>query len=173
MDYPRKLIEQGQASPGSVFQYAVGHLVLWVPADSSLDIEKRGMQALVDPSVRKIGLANPRHAPYGRAAEAALKSVGLYEKVHDRLVFGENVAQAMQFVESGSADGGLISLSLALAPRMRAKGRYWEIPVDAYPRMEQGGVILSWARNPRAAETLRDFILGEEGKTTLRRFGFG
>ena len=173
MEYPRKLIEQGLASPGSEFQYGVGHLVLWVVHDSPLEIDKRGMRALLEPSVQKIALANPRHAPYGRAAEAALKSTGLYEKVQERLVFGENVAQASQFVESGSADAGLIPLSLALAPRMRAKGRYWQIPLDAYPRMEQGGVILSWTKNLRAAEALRDFILGEQGKTILRRFGLG
>jgi molybdate transport system substrate-binding protein len=173
MEYPRKLSEQGLAPPGSVFQYAVGHLVLWVPRDSSLDIEKRGMTSLLDPSVRKISLANPRHAPHGRAAEAALKSGGLYNKVQERLVFGENVAQASQFVESGSADAGLISLSLALAPKMRTKGRYWQVPVQDYPRMEQGGVILSGAKNRAAAEALRDFLLGERGKAILRRFGFG
>jgi molybdate transport system substrate-binding protein len=173
MDYPRRLIEQGEAPQGGLFQYAVGHLVLWVPRDSSLLIEQRGLPVLLDPAVRKIALANPKHAPYGRAAEAALKNGGLYEKVQERLVFGENVAQTAQFVESGAADVGIISLSLAQAPKMRDKGRYWEIPADSYPRLEQGGVILSWAKNRAAAEALRDFILGGRGKTILRRFGFG
>jgi molybdate transport system substrate-binding protein len=172
MDYPHHLIEQGLALPDSVFVYAVGHLVLWVPRDSSLDVEKLGMQILLDPSVRKIAIANPRHAPYGRAAEAALKSAGLYNQVQERLVYGENVTQAAQFVQSGSADVGLISLSLATAPALRSSGRYREIPQDAYPRMEQGGVILSWATDRRAAEALRAFVVGEQGKIILRRYGF-
>src|SRR6266851_2487308 len=171
-DYPRRLIEQGLAARASAFVYAVGHLVVWVPRDSSLDIEKLGMQALLDPSARKIAIANPRHAPYGRAAEAALRTAGVYDRVRERLVYGDNVAQTAQFVQTGSADVGLIALSLALTPTMRASGRYWEIPVDSYPRLEQGGVILSWAKNPQAAEALRDFVVGEQGKTILRRYGF-
>ncbi len=171
-DYPRRLIEQGLAARASAFVYAVGHLVVWVPRDSSLDIEKLGMQALLDSSARKIAIANPRHAPYGRAAEAALRTAGVYDRVRERLVYGDNVAQTAQFVQTGSADVGLIALSLALTPTMRASGRYWEIPVDSYPRLEQGGVILSWAKNPQAAEALRDFVVGEQGKTILRRYGF-
>ena len=85
-----------------------------------------------------------------------------------RLVLGENVAQAAQFVEAGSADAGVIALSLALAPRMRQKGRYWEVPLDAYPRLEQGWVILSWARDRSAAVALRAFVLADEGKAVLR-----
>src|SRR5438309_8125341 len=82
-DYPRRLIEQGLASQESAFVYAVGHLVVWVPRDSSLDIEKLGMQALLDPSARKIAIANPRHAPYGRAAEAALRTAGVYDRIRE------------------------------------------------------------------------------------------
>jgi molybdate transport system substrate-binding protein len=130
------------------------------------------MQVLVDPSVRKIAIANPRHAPYGRAAEAALKAAGLYDKLQGRLVFGDNVAQTAQFVQTGSADVGLIALSLALAPTLRASGRYWEIPRNAYPPMEQGGVIMSWAKETRAAQALRDFMLGAQGKAILQRYGF-
>src|SRR5439155_21360664 len=126
MEYPRRLIEQGLALPESAFLYGIGHLVVWVPRDSSLDVERLGLQALLDPSVRKIALANPKHAPYGRAAEAALKPAGLYDKVQARLVYGENVAQTAQFVETGSADVGLIALSLALAPALRGQGRYGE-----------------------------------------------
>lgn len=172
MDYPRRLIEQGLASKESVFVYGVGHLVVWVPRDSPLNIETRGMQALLDPSARKIAIANPKHAPYGRAAEAALRTAGLYEQIQDRLVFGENVMQTAQFVERGSADVGLLPLSLALAPALHASGRYWELPMNAYPRLEQGGVILSWAKEPRAAQAFREFVVGSQGKSVLRRFGF-
>jgi molybdate transport system substrate-binding protein len=171
-DYPQRLIEQGLAAPGSLFVYAVGHLVVWVPRESTLNVEELGMQVLLDPSVRKIAIANPKHAPYGRAAEAALKAAGLYAKVQERLVYGENVTQTATWVQNGSADVGIIALSLALAPPLRVSGRYWEIPVDAYPRMEQGGVILSWAKDPPAAKSLRDFVLAEQGRTILRRYGF-
>jgi len=172
IDYPRKLIDQGLAEKDSEFLYAVGHLVVWVPELSPLDMEKEGIKTLLDPRVKKIAIANPRHAPYGRAAEAALKSLGVYEQVKDKLVLGENVAQTAQFVQSGSVDAGLIALSLAVAPALHDQGRFWEVPLDAYPRLEQGGVILSWAQDRQAAETLRGFLLSPEAKAILKRFGF-
>ena len=172
IDYPRKLIEQGQADKESEFLYAIGHLVVWVRNESPLDVTGQGVQALVDPSVRKIAIANPKHAPYGRAAEAALKHLGIYEQLQDRLVLGENIAQTAQFVESGAADVGIIALSLAMAPAMKERGRYWNVPLDAYPRLEQGGAILNWAKDREATNTLRSFVTSEQGRTTLRRYGF-
>jgi molybdate transport system substrate-binding protein len=172
IDYPRKLVEQGRAVKDSEFLYAVGHLVVWVPNESKLDLDKLGIGAVTDPSVRKVAVANPRTAPYGRAAEAALKTLGAYDAVKDRLVFGENIAQTAQFVESGAANVGVIALSLAVSPAMRDKGRYWSIPLDAYPRLEQGGVILSSAKDAEAAQTLRAFLTGAEGRAILKRYGF-
>ena len=172
VDYPRKLIEQGLALRETEFLYAVGRIVVWAPRRSSGDLERLGIQALADPSVRKVAIANPKHAPYGRAAEAAMKRLGVYERVKERLVLGENVAQTAQFIQTGAADIGIIALALALAPALREEGRYWEIPLDAYPRMDQGGVILSWAKDMAAAQALRAFMLGPEGKDILRRYGF-
>jgi molybdate transport system substrate-binding protein len=172
MEYPRKLMETGLADESSAFVYAVGHLVLWVPNSSPLDLDKFGVRAVLDPSVKKLAIANPRHAPYGRAAEAALKKLGLYDAVVDRLVFGENIAQTAHFVETGAADAGLLALSLALAPAMRPKGRSCNVPLDAYPRLEQGGVVLSWAADRGAADAFRDFLAGAAGKAVLRRYGF-
>ncbi len=172
IDYPRQLVAQGLADRGSEFTYAVGRLVVWVRKDSPLDVERFGVKALLAPSVRQVAIANPKHAPYGRAAEAALKSLGVYDAVKDRLVYGENIAQTAQFAESGSADVGLIALSLALSPNLRDKGRYWEVPTDAYPRLEQGGVILSWARDKEAAAALCDYVKGADGRAVLRRYGF-
>jgi molybdate transport system substrate-binding protein len=172
IEYPRKLIEQGLALKETEFLYAVGRIVLWVPRRSSLDLERLGMQALLDPSVRKVAIANPKHAPYGRAAEAAMQTLGVYAQVQGRLVLGENIAQAAQFIQTGAADIGIIALALALAPALREEGRSWEIPRDAYPRMEQGGVILPWAKDMAAAQALRAFVLGSEGKAVLRRYGF-
>lgn len=172
VDYPHRLVREGLASEGDEFVYGVGRIVIWVPRSSSIDVEKLGMQSLLNPAVRKIAIANPRHAPYGRAAEAAMKSTGVYEQVKNRLVLGDTVLQAGQFVESGNADIGVISRSHALAPSLRDKGRFWEVPLDAYPRRVQGGVILSWVQSRSAADALRNFMLGEEGRTILRRFGF-
>ncbi|ATB26625.1 molybdate ABC transporter substrate-binding protein [Melittangium boletus] len=169
--YPRKLVEQGLVD-GDVFLYGVGRLVVWVPRDSPLPVETRGLQAVSDPAARRIAIANPQHAPYGRAAEAALKSQGLFDSVKDRLVLGENIAQTAQFVQSGAADVGLIALALALAPAMKDAGRYVEVPLDAYPRMEQGGALLKKARDPALARRFRDTLHGEEGKALLRRYGF-
>jgi molybdate transport system substrate-binding protein len=172
IDYPRKLAGQGKAVQDSEFTYAVGHLVVWVPNGSKLDLDKLGIRAVADPSVKKVAIANPKTAPYGRAAEAAVKSLGVYDQVKDRLVVGENIAQAAQFVESGAADVGLIALSLALAPNMKDKGRYWPVPLDAYPRLEQGGVILTGAKDADAARALRAFLTGAEGRAILKRYGF-
>jgi molybdate transport system substrate-binding protein len=135
-------------------------------------VEKLGIEALLDPSVRKIAIANPRHAPYGRAAETAMKKLGVYDNVKDKLVFGENIIQTAQFVESGAADIGLISHSLASAAPLRDEGRSWEVPADSYPSLEQGGVILSWTHDREAAQRLRSFILADQGKEILRRYGF-
>jgi molybdate transport system substrate-binding protein len=172
IDYPRKLIAAGLAVRESEFVYAVGHLVVWVPGGSELDLDRLGIRAVADPSVRKVAIANPRHAPYGRAAEAAMKKLGVYDDVRDRLVLGENVAQAAQFVESGAADVGVIALSLAMAPPMRGKGRYWSVPPDAHPRLEQGGAILTWAKDAEATRAVRAFLSGPEGRAVLKRYGF-
>ena len=171
-EYPRKLIADGLADRDSEFVYAVGQIVMWVPNDSPLDLDALGMMAVADPSVKKLAIANPRHAPYGRAAEEALMEFGLYEEVQDRLVMGENVAQTAQFVESGAADAGIIALSLAMAPTMRDKGRYWIVPLEAYPRLEQGGVIMNWTQDRDAAQALRSFLTGDDGRAILQRYGF-
>ena len=163
--YPRKLASARPGAGNSVFTYAVGRLVVWVPAGSPLD----PATALREPSVKHLAIANPQHAPYGRAAQAALRSLGLQERVEPKLVLGENVAQALQFVESGAADAGIVALSLAVAPPLRTRGRYWEIPMDAYPPLEQGGIIL---KDSQAARDFRAFLLSENGRRILKQYGF-
>jgi molybdate transport system substrate-binding protein len=173
VEYPRKLIEAGLAAEDAEFIYAVGRIVLWVPNSSKLDIDKLGLAALVDRAVRKVAIANPKHAPYGRAAEAALKKSGVHEKVEPRLVFGENVEQAGQFVQSGAADAAIIPLSLALSPALNEQGRHWLVPQTDYPPLEQAGIILSWAKDVQAAEKLRAFLLSPPGREILKRYGYG
>ncbi|HTW30360.1 MAG TPA: molybdate ABC transporter substrate-binding protein, partial [Candidatus Sulfotelmatobacter sp.] len=171
MEYPRQLIAKGDADSGSLYQYAVGKLVLWVPADSPLDVHQ-GMAILLDPSVKKIAIANPQHAPYGRAAEAALKHVGLYDRVSDRLVLGENVAQAAQFVESGNAQAGFVALAHALAPAIQGKGKYWEVPAEDYPPLSQGVVIVSHSQHKNEAMQFLDYLRTKESAEILKRYGF-
>jgi molybdate transport system substrate-binding protein len=172
IEYPRRLAAAGLALDTNVFLYAVGHLVVWTPTNSTVDVNKLGIQSLLAPEVKKIAVANPQHAPYGRAAVAAMKSLKVYDQTATNLVYGENIAQTAQFVQSGAADIGIIALSLAIAPQMREAGRYWEIPLDAHPRMEQGGIILNWTKEAAAARAFRDFVLGEHGRTVLKRYGF-
>lgn len=172
MEYTRKLEDQGLAVKETKFVYGSGRIVVWVSNQSSLDLNKLGMAALLDSSVKKIAIANPKHAPYGRSAEAAMMKLNVYGQVKDKLVLGENIAQAAQFVQSGSADIGIVALSLAVAPAMNNAGRYWKIPTDAYPRMDQGGVILSSSKNKDAAHELRSFITSAQGKTILKKYGF-
>ena len=172
MDYPRQLIKDNQADPPSLYQYAVGKLVLWVPADSPLDLEHQGMQALLDPSVKKISIANPQHAPYGRAAVEALKHAGLYDRLADRFVMGENVSQAAQFAESGNAQVGFVALAHAVAPSMKGKGKYWIVPDDYYPPLAQGVVILSRSLHKKEADQFLTYIKTKAVTDKLQKYGF-
>src|SRR5580700_10052650 len=172
VQYPRKLSAQGLTLPGSDFTYADGRIVLWTGNATGVDVQHLGMDALRQPAVRHIAIANPAHAPYGRAAEAALQSLGIYDAVKDKLVMGENISQTFQLAQSGAAEVGIVALSLAIAPGAAAQGRYWEVPRDAYPRIRQGGAILKWTKNPEAAQALRAFLLAPEGRAILKRYGF-
>ena len=175
IDYPRKLEEAGLTVPNTLFMYALGRIVIWVPKDSALNVEELKMKALLHSSIRKVAIANPEHAPYGRAAVAALKHFGFYEQVQKKFVFGENISQTAQFVRSGAADIGIIALSLAVAPTMKQAGRYWEIPSESYPRIEQGAVILKAAQakgNLEPVQSLYGWFKAPEGQAILRRYGF-
>jgi molybdate transport system substrate-binding protein len=169
--YAKKLEEAGLVVPGSLYPYAVGRIVLWTGKESHLDLSK-GLEILREPTIKKIAIANPKHAPYGRAAVAAMEHAQVYDRAKDKLVLGENISQAAQFIESGAADVGIIALSLALAPPMQAAGHYWEIPADAYPPIEQGAVILMGGKNQDSAKTFLSFIQGAEGQTIMTRYGF-
>jgi len=171
-EYPRQLIAEGLAAKDTLYRYAVGRLVLWVPGDSPLELSKVGIQALLDPSVKKISIANPATAPYGRAAEAALRHFGIYDQASSRLVLGENVSQAAQFVESGNAQAGLIALSHALAPALKDKGRYWTVPLDAYPTLNQAAVVLSKSKHEDAARKFLEFLRSPESTSLLSSYGF-
>ncbi|MGC9951624.1 MAG: molybdate ABC transporter substrate-binding protein [Bryobacteraceae bacterium] len=172
VQYPRKLSEQGLTLPGSDFNYADGRIVLWTGNASGVDLARLGMEALRQPAVHHIAIANPAHAPYGRAAEAALRTLGIYDAVKDKLVMGENISQTFQMAQSGAAEVGIVALSLAIAPSAAGQGHYWEVPRGAYPRIQQGGAIMKWTKNPEAAQAFRAFLLAPEGRAILKRYGF-
>jgi len=170
-EYPKKLEAAGLAEPGTLREYAVGHIVIWTPRDSGIDAAKAGWQSLLDQRVKKIAIANPEHAPYGRAAVAAMKKAGIYEQVKDKLVYGENISQAAEFVQSGNAQAGIIALSLAVSPAMK-NGKRWEIPADSYPAINQAAVMLKASKNKDAARRFLEFVRGPRGHEILQRYGF-
>jgi molybdate transport system substrate-binding protein len=171
IEYPKKLEAEGLAVPGSTYLYAVGKIVLWVRSDSRVDISK-GLAALRNPSIQKIAIANPQHAPYGRAAQQALENAGVYDAVKDRLVLGENISQAAQFVESGNAEAGILAFSLVLSPGLKDKGRFSRIPEKLYAPVEQGVVLVRALKNPQGAEAFLNYIKTPETAALLERFGF-
>ena len=169
--YPKKLEEAGLVVAGSLYAYAVGRIVLWTGNESHLDLSK-GLEILREPTIKKIAIANPKHAPYGRAAVAAMEYFKVYDQVKDKLILGENISQTAQFIESGACDIGIVALSLAIAPAMKTAGQYWEIPATAHSPLEQGAVILKQSKNPEAARQFLEFIKGPHGQEIMKRYGF-
>lgn len=171
INYPKKLEAAGLAESGTLYEYAVGRIVIWTPADAKVDVVKEGWKALLDERVKKIAIANPEHAPYGRAAVAALQKAGIYEQVKARLVYGENISQAAQFVQSGNAQAGIIALSLAISPAMK-EGKSWEIPAEMHAAIEQGAIVMKNAKNKDMARAFLEFVKSEAGRASLAKYGF-
>jgi molybdate transport system substrate-binding protein len=171
LDYPKKLEASGLTEPGSFYPYARGKIVIWVRNESKLDLSS-GLKILLDPSVKKIAIANPQHAPYGQAAVAAMQTENIYEKVKDKFVLGENISQTASFAVSGSADVGIVALALALSPNMKDKGRYAEVPSGEYPPIEQACVILAASKNKEAARQFLSFVKTPAIADVLRSYGF-
>jgi molybdate transport system substrate-binding protein len=168
-EFPARVVEQGLAD-GPAFTYAFGRLVVWVPRDSTLDLEGKGLAALADRAAGKIALANPEVAPYGRAARAALERAGLWAALRDRIVLGQNVAQAAQFAQSGNAQAAFLPLSLARTAALSVEGRAWPLP--GADRIEQAGVVTMSARDPALARALAAFVAGAGARDVLERHGY-
>jgi molybdate transport system substrate-binding protein len=175
VDYVRQLDRAGLIEPDSLYVYAAGRLVIWVPNGSPIDVQKLGIQSLMQPTAKRIAIANPSLAPYGRAALAAMRHFNIYDRVSSRLVLGENISQTAQFVSSGAADIGIIAHSMALSDPMRSAGKFWEIPPDAYPRLDQGMAILKQARKAGhldAARAFYDWFRNDGSRAVLTKYGF-
>jgi molybdate transport system substrate-binding protein len=175
MGYPRRLISAGLADasgsggPTEPVKYANGTLVLWARKDSKLPVPS--LDLLRDPGLRRLAIANPDRAPYGRAAVAALTNLRLYDSLRSKLVTAEDIAQAAQFVDSGNADAGLISLTAALTPRLTASGRYFVMPRDLYPPIEQGAVIIGRSAHIAEARKFLEYLLSSPVQAQLAHAG--
>jgi molybdate transport system substrate-binding protein len=171
-EYPDQVVAAGLASAADERVYALGRLALWLPARSPVDVEKRGLAALADPAVKRIAIANPAVAPFGRAAEQALKAAGVHDAVKEKLVLGTSVAQAAQFATTGAADAAFLPSSLTLGSELSG-GKVVLVPERLYARIEQAGVVLSASRDAALARSLLAFLVGEKGRAILTRFGYG
>ena len=171
IEYPRKLETVGIAEPGTLYEYAVGRIVIWMPGNTKVDLARQGWKALLNAGVQKIAIANPEHAPYGRAAAAAIQKAGIYEQVKAKLVYGENISQAAQFVQSGNAQAGIVAMSLAVSPGMKA-GKRWEIPADMHPPIEQAAIAIRNAKNKDEARAFLQFVKSEPGRAIFAKYGF-
>lgn len=151
--------------------YGLGRLALMVPRNSTLalDPELRGVRAGWA-QAQKFAIANPEHAPYGRAARQALERLGLWDMVQSRLVLGENIAQATQFVSTGAAQAGITALALALAPELAQQGRYLELPATLHDPLRQRMVLLETA--PQEAVQLYEYLQRPAAREVFQRYGF-
>jgi molybdate transport system substrate-binding protein len=172
IEYPKRLESAGLAEPGTLYPYATGTLVLWARRESGVDV-RRGLEALTSDRVRRIAIANPDHAPYGRAAVDALRHANLYDRVRGKFVFGENVSQAAQFVQSGNAEAGLFPLSLARSAALKDAGQYAAIPSPLYAAIEQGAVVLRSSRHKDAARAFLAYLKRPDIIAALADAGFG
>ena len=169
MSFPQKLIADGLCDSDKPFPYAQGTLVLWARHDSRFP--HPSLATLRDPALKRLAIANPLHAPYGRAAMASLTRLGLADALKPRLITAENISQAAQFADSGNADAGLLSLTSALTNRLRASGSFFEMPADSYPPIVQGAVVLRKSSQQVQAHRLLEYLLSPAVKVRLAQRG--
>lgn len=166
--FARELARAGFAATEAK-AYALGRIVLW---SSSQDASKMTLANLTDSKITRISIANPKHAPYGKRAEEALRASGLWEKVEHKLVYGENVAHAAQFVQSGNAQVGIIALALALSPELASKGAYAAVPDKLHTPLEQGVIVTKRAQGSLLARRFADYLSTPAAHALLVRYGF-
>lgn len=170
-EFPARLIRANLTEPRNTAVYAIGSLVLWISPAADCDPQTAKWNCLLQPLVTKIAIANPAHAPYGRAAVAALQSAHIYDQVRARLVLGENISQAAQFAQSGNAQAGILAHSQSLSPALRA-GKSWEIPRGTYPPIEQTVVVLKTSAEKSASRDFVKFVTEGAGQAILEQSGF-
>lgn len=166
--FPRELAKQGQAA-SQVRSYAIGRIVLW---STDMDATKMTLAALTNPKITRIAIANPKHAPYGKRAEEALRASGLWDTLQPKLVFGENISQTAQYVQTGSAQVGIIALSLALNPELSKRGGFYLIPGNLHNTLEQGYIITKFGANKPLAKQFADYMGSKQARAIMTKYGF-
>ena len=166
--YPRELAKQGLAA-SEVKSYGVGRIVLW---SSEMDAAKMTLASLGDPKIHRIAIANPKHAPYGKRAEEALRAAGLWDKVQSKLVFGENISQAAQYVQSGNAEVGIIALALVLNPELLKKGGYYLVPENLHHPLEQGFIVTRRGAGKPLARQFAEYMGSKPVRGVMTKYGF-
>ena len=168
ISYPRDLSEKGEAA-SPVKPYGTGRIVLW---SNSMDAGRMTLASLLDPKISKIAIANPKHAPYGRRAEEALRAEGLWDRLQPRIVTGENISQTARFIQSKNAQIGIIALSLALSPELSGKGGYYLIPEKLHKPLEQGFIITKRGGNNPLARRFSDHMESPAVRSIMKKYGF-
>lgn len=166
--FPRELAKAGLAA-SEVKPYAFGRIVLW---SASLDASKMTLDNLTDPKITRIAIANPKHAPYGKRAEEALRASGVWDKIEPKLVYGENIAHTAQFVQTGNAQIGIIALALAVNPELASKGGYWLVPDTLHEPLEQGFIITQRATGSALAKRFADNMGSTSARAVMTKYGF-
>jgi len=166
--HPQQLVDSGVAL-GPVTPYARGVLVLWARSESPL--QPISLDGLKSEKLTHLAVANPTHAPYGLAAQQALQHLGLYALLQPKLAVAENIAQTAQFAESGNAQAGLISLTIANSAHFRSLGSFVRVPMDTYAPIEQSGVIVKSSKQRAAAKAFLDWLTSPAIQRELKSFG--
>jgi molybdate transport system substrate-binding protein len=169
LSFPQKVIAAGLGDSAEPVPYARGTLVLWARNDSP--IQPLTMDSLRNPTLKTVAVANPDHAPYGRAAKAAIEKLGLADTLQGKLVVAENIAQTAQYADSGNAQAGFLSLTSALTPRLTADGKYVAVPEDSYPPLLQGAIVIKREPNADEAHQFLDFLLSAPVRKELAERG--
>lgn len=172
-DYPRRVVAAGLGDAATLRTFATGRLVLWTTRPK-LDVTDLAA-AVRAPGTRKIAIAQPSAAPYGRAAQAALEQLGVWADARRKLVFGESVSQTAQFVETGNADAGFVAMSLVLSPNLTGKGRWQEVPPELYASvpLDHAAVLTKRGTANPAAKRYLEFLASDAARKILRDFGYG
>ena len=163
-----KVLSAGIGDASTKATYAFGRLALWLPSNVNRKIAE--VKDLTNSSIQRIAIANPDHAPYGRAAVQSLKSTKVYSKVSNRLVFGENVSDAYRLATSGNADAALVSLSLVIADNHN--GRYTIIPASAHKPLEQAIVVTATKARSPLSKSFVAIVTSPAGRAVMRKYGF-
>jgi molybdate transport system substrate-binding protein len=165
-EYVDGLARNDRVIPSTRTLYAQGRIVLATPKQATVRLTT--LEQLTDPKVRKIAIANPQHAPYGKAAEQALRTTGIWDSVKAKLVYGENIRHTLQFIQSGAVDAGIVALSVANVPELSA------VPIDhkLHAPLNQVAAVVRRSQAPELALAFIQFVNGPEGRPIMKRFGF-